>query len=334
MPVLYLLEQGSTLRKEGDVFVVTKDDEELQRVRAIEVEQIIIFGNINLTTPVIAYILEHDIDCVFCNSYGKFHGRLVSTATRLGSLRLRQADAALNSERRLYIATSFIRGKLHNCKTVLMRYRREYDLSVLDKVIDVVNDGIDSLKNCNNLGSLHGIEGAAATAYFSAYKLLLKNDMGFNGRVHRPPTDPVNSLLSYLYTLLTYNFQAAIDIVGLDPFIGYLHSVEQARPNLALDLMEEFRHIIVDTLVLWLVNTGVVNEDDFERAEEPDQMVKIKHEALKKVIHHYEMRVQSRIYHPLAAGKTSYRRCFELQARQLARYLNNEAPEYNPFYVR
>jgi len=258
MPVLYLLEQGSTLRKEGDVFVVTKDDEELQRVRAIEVEQIIIFGNINLTTPVIAYILEHDIDCVFCNSYGKFH----------------------------------------------------------------------------NLISLHGIEGAAATAYFSAYKLLLKNDMGFNGRVHRPPTDPVNSLLSYLYTLLTYNFQAAIDIVGLDPFIGYLHSVEQARPNLALDLMEEFRHIIVDTLVLWLVNTGVVNEDDFERAEEPDQMVKIKHEALKKVIHHYEMRVQSRIYHPLAAGKTSYRRCFELQARQLARYLNNEAPEYNPFYVR
>lgn len=334
MPVLYLLEQGATLRKDGDVLVVTKDDEELQHVRAIEVEQIIIFGNINLTTPVITYILEHDIDCVFCNSYGNFHGRLISTETRLGSLRLKQAKAALNPERRLSLAASFIRGKLTNCRTVMLRYRRELGLAELDDTIAALEDNISNLNACKDVGSLHGVEGASAAGYFKAFRLLLKNDMGFNGRVHRPPTDPVNSLLSYTYTLLTYNMQAAIGIVGLDPFIGYLHSVEQARPNLALDLMEEFRPIVVDTLVLWLVNSPVVGEDDFEKPEEAGRMVKIKKDALKKIIHHYEMRVQSKIQHPLAGGQTSYRRCFELQVRQLARALTGEAKEYLPFSVR
>ncbi len=334
MPVLYLLEQGSTLRKEGDIFVVTRDDNELQRVRAIEVEQVVVFGNINLTTPVIAYILEHDIDCVFCTSYGNYHGRLVSTETRLGSLRLKQAEATLNTNRRLRIAASFIRGKLHNCRTIMMRYRREHDSPEIIAALEALDDGIKNLAGCQEISNIHGVEGSAAAAYFKAFKSLLKNDMGFNGRVHRPPTDPVNSLLSYTYTLLTYNIQAAIGIVGLDPFIGFLHSVEQARPNLALDIMEEFRPIVVDTLVLWLVNSGVINENDFEKPGDQGKMVRINKEALKKIIHHYEMRVQSKIYHPLAGGQTSYRRCFELQVRQLARNLNGDSTEYIPFYVR
>ena len=334
MPVLYLLEQGSTLRKEGDVFVVTKNDIELQRVRAIEVEQVIVFGNINLTTPVINYILEHGIDCVFCNSYGNFHGRLVSTETRLGSLRLRQAAAVLDTDKRLAIAGSFIRGKLQNCRTIMQRYRREHDMPELDDTIKSLEEGISNISSCPDVGSLHGIEGAAAAAYFKSFKALLKNPMGFSGRVHRPPTDPVNSLLSYTYTLLAYNVQAAIGIVGLDPFIGYLHSVEQPRPNLALDLMEEFRPIIVDTLVLWLINTRVVTEEDFEKPEEVGKMVKIGKDALKKIIHHYEMRVQGKAHHPLAGGQTSYRRCFELQARELARALTGETPQYKPFLVR
>jgi CRISPR-associated protein Cas1 len=158
--------------------------------------------------------------------------------------------------------------------------------------------------------------------------------MGFHSRLRRPPPDPVNSLLSFGYTLLVYNIQSAVSTVGLDPFIGFLHSNEQSRPSLVLDLMEEFRPIIVDSLVLWLINSQVMTEQDFTRPASAGKMVIITSAGLKKLIHHYEQRVQSEIYHPWANGKTSYRRCFELQARELAQAIMEPGYKYKPFLVR
>ena len=334
MPVLYLLEQGSTLHKDGELFTVTKDGEVLQKIHAIEVEQIIIFGNVNLTTPVINHILEKGIDCVFCNRYGKFHGRLISTETRLGLLRLRQAEAIIHTDKKLSIAKSFVTGKLQNQRTLLMRYRREMELPQLDDTIATLETALNNLKDCPEISSLHGIEGSASASYYKSFREVLKNNLGFTVRMKRPPPDPVNSLLSFGYTLLAYNMQAAASIVGLDPFLGFLHSVEQPRPNLALDLMEEFRPIIVDSLVLWLVNTGVMTEKDFQRPDEKGKMVIITDDGIKKFIHHYEQKVQSKIYHPRAGGQTSYRHCFELQGRELAHVILNRISEYKPFLVR
>jgi len=334
LPVLYLIEQGSTLRKDGDVFVVSKDDVVLKEIHAIEVEQIIIFGRITLTTPVIDYILQKGIDCVFCNSYGKFHGRLISNESAHGNLRLKQAEIILNVDRKLDCARAIIQGKVHNQRTIMLRYRRENNLTQLEQTIEMLENTLRKITECWEIASLQGLEGSSSASYYQSFKAILKNDMGFSARVRRPPTDPVNSLLSFGYTLLAYNIQSAVGIVGLDPFLSFVHSIEQSRPGLALDLMEEFRPIIVDSMVLWLVNTGVMTELDFERPEQSGEMVAIKPESIKKLIHYYELKVQSKIYHPAAGGQTSYRHCFELQARELAKVILGQKSDYSPFQVR
>lgn len=334
MPVLYLIEQGTTLHKKGDVFTVTQKGELLQEIRAIEVEQIIVLGNIDLTTPAINYILRQGIDCVFCNSYGRYHGRLISNESKLGILRLHQVETVLQPAKKLEIARAFVRGKLHNQSTMIKRFQRELDLPELALTIERIETILNKLDKCPDVNALLGQEGFASASYYASFRNILKQDMGFASRLRRPPPDPVNSLLSFGYTLLVYNIQSAVSTVGLDPFIGFLHSNEQSRPNLVLDLMEEFRPIIVDSLVLWLVNTRVMTEENFTRPSSPGKMVAITPEGLKKFIHHYEQRVQSEIYHPRTNGKTSYRRCFELQARELAQAIMEPEYNYKSFLVR
>jgi len=334
MPVLYLTEQGATLRKEGDLLVISKEGQELKRVPAIKVEQVVVLGNINLTTPAISYLLEHGIDCVFCNSYGKYHGRLVSTESRYGLLRQRQLQCTTNSESKVKIAREIVRGKLLNQRTLLLRYRREHQLDGLVPVIDGLDGAVEKLKSASALGTLLGIEGTASSMYYAGLRMLLKHDLGFKARRRRPPPDPVNSLLSFGYTLLVYGVQSAVYAVGLDPFLGFLHATEYSRPSLVLDLVEEFRSIVVDSLVLRLINTSVITEDDFQRPEEPNKMVLLSPGGIKKFLHHFEERVQDEIQHPATGQRVTYRRCFELQARQMARVILGQAERYTPFLVK
>ncbi|MDD5703106.1 MAG: CRISPR-associated endonuclease Cas1 [Dehalococcoidales bacterium] len=334
MPVLYLIEQGAKLHKEGELFTVTKDDKVVKKIHAIEVEQIILFGNITMTTPVINYVLENGIDCTFCNSYGKFHGRLVSDTSRFGMLRLKQMGMMLNPEYRLKIARSIVQGKLHNQRTLMLRYRRKEDLPEINQTLQVFEDVLRQVPGCNSCESLRGLEGSAGAAYYRAFKNILNQDLGFVTRVRRPPTDPINSLLSFGYTLLTYALHSAISVVGLDPYLGIFHATEQSRPNLALDMVEEFRPIIVDSMVLWLINSKVMTLADFHLPQKSGELVVITDEGIKKLIHYYEMKVQSKIFHPALNGQTSYRHCFELQVRQLAKTMLTKGYDYTPFLVR
>jgi len=334
MPVLYLLEQGATVHKDGDLFTITKEGNVLQKVPAIKVEQVVVFGNVNLTTPVVHYLLQQGIDCVFCSSYGKFHGRLISTESKFGLLRQRQTELILQTDKRLAIARALVSGKLRNQRTLLMRYRRELEIPELDSAVDELLLAEEKLDRCSDLSELRGVEGAASAGYYRAFKTVLKRDLGFTSRVRRPPTDPVNSMLSLGYTLLVYAIQAAVNTVGLDPFQGFLHAPEPSRPSLVLDLMEEFRPIVVDSLVLWLVNSNVMSEEDFKRPEAEGRMVVLTEEGMKKFLHHYEQRVQTTVYHPRAHGQVTYRRCFELQARELAEAVLKQEPAYRPFLVR
>lgn len=179
MPVLYLLEQGSTLHKDGEVFTITKDGKVLQKIPALEIEQIIIFGNINLTTPVIKHILERGIDCVFCSSYGKYHGRLISTESKFGLLRLRQVETILQPEKKLAIARAIVNGKLQNQRTIIMRYRRELELPQLERTVGGLSSAIEKLESCSDLGALQGIEGSASASYYRSFKEVLRQDLGF-----------------------------------------------------------------------------------------------------------------------------------------------------------
>lgn len=334
MPVLYLIEQGATLRKEGDTFLVTKEDQTLQKIPAAKVEQVVIFGNVNLTTPVIHYLLDQGIDGVFCSTTGKYHGRLLSTESRFGLLRRAQFGAVSDAGLQLAVAAAIVRAKLSNERTMLMRYARETPSPVLSEAVEALGEGLRRLERAANVAAVQGIEGYHSMIYYGAFKSLLKYDLGFRARVRRPPRDPVNSLLSFGYTLLVYGVQAAIRMVGLDPFLGFLHSVEYSKPSLALDLMEEFRPIIVDSIVLRAINTRSLTEADFETSEERGGMVRLRSEAIRKFVAQYEERVQTEVIHPHTNTRASYRRCFELQARQLARVITGKEPAYRPFLVK
>jgi len=334
MPVLYLAEQGATLRKQGDTLLVTKDNQDLQVIPASKVEQVVIFGNVNITTPVIHYLLGQGIDCVFCSSYGKYHGRLFSTESKFGLLRRSQFQAMEDESLKLYLGIQMVRGKLTNQRTFLQRYQRKTDDTVLAGVIDNLQSILDKVESITDISGLQGLEGYASSVYFNAFKSLLKQDLGFVSRVRRPPRDPVNSLLSFGYTLLVYDAQAAIRTVGLDPFLGFLHSPEYSKPSLALDLMEEFRTIVVDSVVLRLINNDMLKEDDFAKETERGGMVRLKQEALKTFIRHYEEKMLTEVIHPVFNIKVNYRRCLELQARQVARVVTEKQKEYRPFTVK
>ncbi len=333
MSVLYLVEQGATLRKDSNSFVITKEKVVLQKIPAIKVEQVVIFGNVNLTTPVIHHLLDQGIDCVFCSSTGKYHGRLISTESKFGLLRQSQYEAVSTQSLKLAIATQIVRAKLCNQRTMLMRYARERADPNIGDAVTSLQKSLERLQGAGDISSVLGIEGYAGTVYYGSFRCLLKQDLGFQARMRRPPRDPVNSLLSFGYTLLVYGVQAAIRTVGLDPFLGFLHSIEYSKPSLALDLMEEFRPIIVDSIVLRLINNNILTEKDFEPSQDSG-MVRLTPAAIKTFLHHYEERVQTEVIHPNTDTKATYRRCFELQARQIARVVTGKDRTYQPFLVK
>jgi CRISPR-associated protein Cas1 len=215
-----------------------------------------------------------------------------------------------------------------------MRYARETQDPNIEAAVAGQGKCLSQLEGANDIGSVLGIEGFASTLYYSAFKTVLKQDLGFRARVRRPPRDPVNSLLSFGYTLLVYGVQAAIRTVGLDPFLGFLHSTEYSKPSLALDLMEEFRPIVIDSVVLKVVNSRILTQEDFEPSVERDGMVRLTQEAIKKFLYHYEERVQTTVTDPNTNTKANYRRCFELQARQIARIITGKQGVYQPFLVK
>ena len=280
-------------------------------------------------------------------------------------LRLAQHRAYADGACRHTIAQRFVVGKLRNMRTILMRYARQYPDPHM-------NEQTESIKRCiqaaeqtrwNNtsaaieeheidaepqialantviadnrmhgLGSLLGCEGAGSAAYFNVFSKLIKCNWshGFSKRVRRPPTDPVNALLSYGYVILTSQVASIVAGVGFDPYIGYLHASRYGKPALALDLMEEFRPIIVDSVVLSLINNRQLTQSDFILELNSYRMT----EATKRLfLEKFEERMQEVITHPTFEYKVAYRRCIELQARLLGKYLTGEVAEYTPFTVR
>jgi len=195
----------------------------------------------------------------------------------------------------------------------------------------------ESARKTDEASSLLGIEGMAARTYFSAFNGMLKNNAGeswsfdFNGRNRRPPLDPVNALLSYAYALLVKDITVTLLAVGFDPYLGFYHTLRYGRPSLALDLMEEFRPIVADSVVLWIINNRVLADEDFIKR---GRMVALKAEARKKFISAYERRLDALITHPVFGYRISYRRVLEVQARLLGRFLTGEIGEYPSFRTR
>jgi len=333
MRTLYIQSQGSILRRQNERFVVSKDDEVISEVHVMKVEQIIIFGNCAVTTPAMTTCLQENIPITFLSSNGKYYGRLESTGNTSIVLQQMQFARASDEDFCLKISKGFVTGKLQNMKVFLQRRSRSVESEAVQRAIDSISACLKSVESAATLDQLRGYEGAASAQYFDVYDLLLKNPFGFEKRIRQPPTDPVNSLLSFGYTLLFYNIYSLLASHGLNPYCGFFHSIRQGHPALASDMIEEFRSIVVDSLVVYLINSDIMKVEDFMRPKEPGMPCLLSSSARKEFLKHFEQKMHTEITHPHTGFHTNYRRCIELQVKELIRCIQNEGLEYRPMMI-
>jgi CRISPR-associated protein Cas1 len=236
MRVLYVVEQGAVLRRAGELLLVERDRETLARVPLLRLQLVLLFGNVHVTTPTLATLLERGIELVLLTADGEYRGRLVGPESGSAELRVRQLEAARDEGFALELARRFVRGKLRNQGVLLLRELDEHP--DLRSALDALRDALLRASRAGGLGGLLASEGYGSGAYFTALAQLLPASLGFSGRQRRPPPDPVNALLSLGYTLLTQRAVSALRAVGLDPSVGFLHQFRPGRPSLALDLLE------------------------------------------------------------------------------------------------
>ncbi len=344
------------VKKDGDTLVVqipaneeAGTDKRNVRVPLMKVDQVVVYGEVTLTSSALLAILEQEADVCFLTFFGQFKGRLGNGMSRNVGLRIAQHRKSVVNEPSvaLMVAKQFVRGKLANMRTMLQRANRQAEeaevtvairqlgetISKVDKLVaDHYPPPDPSRPQLNTAwGRLLGFEGSGSASYFGVLGLLLKHGWVFTKRVRRPPTDPINAMLSYGYTLLANQVASAVQVVGLDPFVGFLHGSKYSKPSLALDVMEEFRPIIVDSLVLTLVNKRIIQPDDFV---ETLGAFRLTDGARKRFLLHYEARLNETIKHPTFDYEVTYRRAIELQVRLLGKWLQDEIEHYPPFLVR
>lgn len=332
LSTLYVTQQYTTLRKEDERLKLYKGKELLSDIPIFKIKQVVIFGEVTVTASTIRLFAENKITLCYLTQWGKFISRMEGELSKNVIVRLKQYENHIDIDNgSVKFAKNFISGKIKNSRTVLMKSNRGGQKSeAFQGVIDELNRLEKRLEDEDNVDSIRGIEGRAAAIYFSVFSEMIKSDFTFEKRNKRPPKDPINAMLSFGYVLLANEISSAVSSVGLDPNIGYLHRLRYGRPSLALDLMEEFRSLFVDRLVLSIVNNKILKEDDFETVLGE---VKMNKKAIKKFLEAYEGKKYDEIYHPVFKYKTTYQQCFHMQARLLSKALMEEI-EYIPFLIR
>lgn len=331
---LYVLEHGYVLGKESERFTIRKRGEILQRIPAIKVDQIMIFGNAQITTQVMHFCLQAKIPIYLLSGYGRFYGVIDGFSTDPVLLHRDQFNRAEDPVFCVGLAREFIRGKIANCRVILLRYGRGRSLPSLTSAAQQLQSILHKLGSVDDLDSLRGHEGTAARLYFAALSSSLDPDWRFGGRTRQPPQDPINSMLSYGYTLLYYNLYSFLRARGLNPHVGFLHSVRAGHPALVSDMIEEFRAIIVDAVVLNLVLNRRVTPEQFTIPDAPGKACLLSDQARKLFIRELEKKMNTPIKHPASGLRLDYRRCLEHQVHDLASVIQGREPQYRAMVLR
>lgn len=326
---LYVTEQGTRIGVSKGRVTVSQQKQVLQEVRLIDVSQISIYGNVQISSQAMRAMFDRRVPVCWFSYGGWFQGIAHGLPSKHVDLRRRQV--AIAAQAGLPIARKMIEGKIRNSRTLLRRNSR----SEVKPILEQLKATADQTDDVDTIESLLGVEGAAARLYFSGFSAMLKDDslgtFDFQGRNRRPPRDPINCLLSYGYSLLTKDLTAVTLAVGFDPYLGVFHKPRFGRPALALDLAEEFRPLIADSVVINVINNGEIQENGFVvRA----QGVALTQQGRRSFITAYERRLDQEVTHPVYGYKITYRRVLEVQARMLGAYLLGEIPEYVPFMTR
>lgn len=330
---LHVQHQGARVRKDGNVLQIWDEDALLAEARLEEVSHLVLFGGIQVSTPVIHELCQRGIPISYLSHGGWLYGITHGLWHKNVELRRRQYDVASDPTRSLALARGFVRAKIANCRTLLRRNHPDPP----EQTLRDLKEDMEHAAEADRMDSLLGIEGTAAHRYFSNFGAMLRGgeapmpSFDFGQRNRRPPRDPVNAMLSFAYALLTREWTTTLQAVGFDPYLGFYHQPRYGRPALALDLMEEFRSLIGDSVVLMAVNNGEVRPQDFISAI---GSVSLTPGGRTRFIEAYERRMSQEITHPIFGYKISYRRVLEVQARLLGRHLAGELPEYPSFTTR
>jgi len=329
MATLYVTTPGAYIEKEYKRILITKDDEVILRVPLFRVSRLVLVGSVGITLQAMQALLWHNVGLTLITRQGKLLGRLVPPTVKNIVLRQRQYERGKDDQFCLAVSRKFIYGKVRNSATMISRLRRSHP-EIEEEISVKLRKALDDIDQVDDLASLRGIEGSAARLYFLGFRQAIRRGWQFEKRSHHPPEDEINALLGLAYTLLHENIITALEIVGLDPYDGFLHADKYGRPALALDLMEEFRSIIADSVVLNLVNRGMITPNDFIVEGKRYTLQK---KGLDDFFHAYQNRIQTEVIHPFNRHRLSYQKIFEVQAAGLRKAIEGEE-EYHPFLSR
>ncbi len=336
---LYVTTQGAYLAKEGEALVVRVEGETRLKLPAHTLDGVVCFGQVSISPALMGHLTEKDACISFLSESGRFLARVAGPTHGNVLLRRRQYRLADGPGASAEIARMALTGKLYNCRTALRRSARDHpdrpESAGLRATAESMGEKLSRLSAIPDLDGLRGVEGEAAAAYFGAFPRMLlrpEPEFLFSGRNRRPPLDPVNCLLSFLYTLLVHDARSALESVGLDPQVGFLHRDRPGRPSLALDLMEEFRPVLADRLALTLLNRGMLGPRDFKASG--SGAVTLSDAARKTVIQAWQERKRDEVEHPFLQEKMAVGLLLFTQALLLARHLRGDLDGYPPFLWR
>lgn len=335
--VLYITSPESYLSLDGETVVVKQEDEKVARVPLHNLESIVCFSYPGVSPALMGACADRNLGLCFLRPNGRFLARV--TGCQQGNVLLRKKQYFVSEDKKecVRLGISFLLGKIANCRVVIERARRDHamlvDMEALGGASNWMSDTLKVIRTCDTVDELMGFEGSAAKVYFGVFNQLIlhqKEDFMFQERSRRPPLDKINSLLSYLYTILTYQVASALEVVGLDPYVGFLHRDRPGRPSLALDLMEELRPVFADRLAVTLVNRKQVKAAGF--VEKESGGVLMNDETRKEVITAWQERKKEEITHPFLKEKIPFGLIPYVQAMLLARYLREDIDAYPPFF--
>ncbi len=327
MSTVYVCEQGAILKKSGQRIIVTRDRKVLLEIPVFKVQRVLLYGNVQLTSQAAALLLESGVDVNFLSFTGRMRGKLTSTWSKNILLRLAQYNRWKDKAFKSSFAAAVVRGKLKNMRSLLLRFRRNHTEVNFTNALAGIEKTLHQIKNENiTVENLFGMEGNCSRIYFEAFSIMIRGEMRFRGRNRRPPTDPVNSLLSLGYTVVSNELVSVLEAMSMDPYLGFYHGLRYGRKSLALDLVEEFRQPLVDTMTLYMVNKRFFTADDFEK--KPDGALYLAQEAFKKYFEFYEKRVGGKI----EGENRTWRDIFNRQAKRLEKTIMDGVP-YNPYHM-
>lgn len=353
MSTLYLSQPGAKLHKEHDRLLVKRGEEVLEAVPLIKVDQVVLMGRgVSVSTSALHALTRNGVDIVYLSGTGKYLSRVVGPEHKNGRLRHQQSLVASDPLFALQTAQNIVYGKIINQRAVVRRHAE--GASWAGRALAAMEEMIKRIGTAQDADQLRGMEGQAAREYFGLVRNMLKppsegGSWNFERRAYYPPTDPINALLSFTYSLVLRDVTTACELIGLDPYLGFFHAIDYGRPSMALDLMEEFRPIIADSIVLEAINRPYVSLSDFEQVdlsekeserdenEEPRASltaVYLNGSGREKIIAMYENRVNDESMYNYQGQQVSYRQIYQMQAQAMARLILGQAKEYAPFTVK